>query len=119
MKEIMVRAKQFGQRHLNIVDGAGVPGLRGSLRYDDEGVGAQKTDLIREGILVGRLHSWVTAGKMGEKVTGNARAVDYRFPPIVRMMNIYIERGERGFEELVADIDEGVSARNWFGGRTS
>jgi TldD protein len=119
MKEIMVLGRQFGQPHLNIVDGAAVPDLRGSFRYDDEGVPAQKTDLIREGILVGRLHSRETAGKMGEKVTGNARALDYRFPPIVRMTNTYIERGEMSFEELIAGIDEGVYARNWFGGTTS
>ena len=119
MKEIMVLGRQFGQPHLNIVDGAAVAGLRGSFRYDDEGVPAQKTDLIREGILVGRLHSRETAGKMGERVTGNARALDYRFPPIVRMTNTYIEPGNMSFEELIADIDEGVYARNWFGGTTS
>ncbi len=119
MKEIMVLGRQFGQPHLNIVDGAAVPGLRGSFRYDDEGVPAQETDLIREGILVGRLHSRETAGKMGERVTGNARAIDYRFPPIVRMTNTYIEPGKMSFEELIADIDEGVYARNWFGGTTS
>ena len=119
MKEIMVLGKQFGQPHLNIVDGAAVPGLRGSFKYDDEGAAAQKTDLIREGILVGRLHSRETAGKMGEAVTGNARALDYRFPPIVRMTNTYIEPGELSFEDLIADIDEGVYARNWFGGTTS
>jgi predicted Zn-dependent protease len=119
MKEIMVLGKQFGQPHLNIVDGAAVPDLRGSFRYDDQGVPAQKTDLIREGILVGRLHSRETAGKMGEPVTGNARALDYRFPPIVRMTNTYIEPGETTFEEMIADIDEGVYARNWFGGTTS
>ena len=119
MKEIMVLGRQFGQPHLNIVDGAAVPGLRGSFRYDDEGVPAQETDLIREGILVGRLHSRETAGKMGERVTGNARAIDYRFPPIVRMTNTYIEPGNISFEELIADIDEGVYARNWFGGTTS
>jgi len=119
MKEIMVLGRQFGQPHLNIVDGAAVPGLRGSFRYDDEGVPAQKTDLIRDGILVGRLHSRETAGKMGERVTGNARALDYRFPPIVRMTNTYIERGEISFNDLIADIDEGVYARNWFGGTTS
>lgn len=119
MKEIMVLGRQFGQPHLNIVDGAAIPDLRGSFRYDDEGVPAQKTDLIRDGILVGRLHSRETAGKMGEKVTGNARALDYRFPPIVRMTNTYIERGQIPFEELIADIDEGVYARNWFGGTTS
>jgi TldD protein len=119
MKEIMVLGRQFGQPHLNIVDGAAVPDLRGSFRYDDEGVPAQKTDLIREGILVGRLHSRETAGKMGERVTGNARAIDYRFPPIVRMTNTYIEPGNISFEDLIADIDEGVYARNWFGGTTS
>ena len=119
MKEIMVLGKQFGQPHLNIVDGAAVPDLRGSFRYDDEGVPGQKTDLIRDGILVGRLHSRETAGKMGEATTGNARALDYRFPPIVRMTNTYIETGETRFEDLIADIDEGVYARNWFGGTTS
>jgi TldD protein len=119
MKEIMVLGKQFGQPHLNIIDGAAVPDLRGSFRYDDEGVPAQKTDLIRDGILVGRLHSRETAGKMGEPTTGNARALDYRFPPIVRMTNTYIEPGATSFEDLIADIHEGVYARNWFGGTTS
>ena len=119
MKEIMVLGRQFGQPHLNIVDGAAVPDLRGSFKYDDEGVPARKTDLIRDGILVGRLHSRETAGKMGEQVSGNARALDYRFPPIVRMTNTYIERGDMSFDDVIADIDEGVYARNWFGGTTS
>ena len=119
MKEIMVLGRQFGQPHLNIVDGAAVPDLRGSFKYDDEGVVAQKTDLIRDGILVGRLHSRETAGKMGEQLSGNARALDYRFPPIVRMTNTYIEPGDMSFDDVIADIDEGVYARNWFGGTTS
>jgi len=119
MKEIMVLGRQFGQPHLNIVDGAAVPDLRGSFKYDDEGAPARKTDLIREGVLLGRLHSRETAGKMGEKPTGNARALDYRFPPIVRMTNTYIEPGETSFEDVIADIEEGVYARNWFGGTTS
>src|SRR6266540_5625156 len=119
MKEIMVLGRQFGQPHLNIVDGAAVPDLRGSFRYDDEGVPARKTDLIRDGILVGRLHSRETAGKMGEHLSGNARALDYRFPPIVRMTNTYIEPGDMSFEDVIRDIGEGVYARNWFGGTTS
>jgi len=119
MKEIMVLGRQFGQKHLNIVDGAAVPDLRGSFKYDDEGTPATKTDLIREGVLVGRLHSRETAGKMGEPPSGNARAIDYRFPPIVRMTNTYIEEGEATFEDLIGDIKLGVYARNWFGGTTS
>jgi TldD protein len=119
LKEIMVLGTQFGQPHLNIVDGAAVPDLRGSFKYDDEGTPATKADLIREGVLVGRLHSRETAGKMGEPTTGNARALDYRFPPIVRMTNTYIETGDMPFDELIADIDEGVYCKNWFGGTTS
>jgi TldD protein len=119
MQEVMVLGRQFGQKHLNIVDGAAIPGLRGSFGYDDEGTPARRSDLIREGVLVGRLHSRETAAKLGEAPTGNARALDYRFPPIVRMTNTIIEPGDMSFDEMIADIKEGVYARNWYGGQTS
>lgn len=119
LKEIMTLGRRFGGKHLNIVDGAAVPGLRGSYKYDDEGVPAAKTYLIREGILVGRLHSRETAAKMGEKPTGNARAISFRYPPIVRMTNTYIESGEATFDDLLSEIKEGLYVRNWYGGQTS
>jgi TldD protein len=119
MREIMVLGRRFGGKHLNIVDGAAVPGLRGSYKYDDEGVRSTRTYLIKEGVLVGRLHSRETAAKMGESVTGNARALNYTFQPIVRMTNTFIEPGEASFEELISDIKEGVYCKNWYGGQTS
>jgi TldD protein len=119
LRQIMVLGKRFGSTELNIVDSAAMPGLRGSYKYDDEGVPATKTYLIREGELVGRLHSRETAAKMGEKPTGNARAINYRYPPIVRMTNTYIEPGSASFDEIIADIKEGVYAKNWFGGTTA
>ncbi len=119
MREIMVLGRTFGGKHLNIVDGAAVPGLRGSYKYDDEGVPATKTYLITEGVLTGRLHSRETAVKMGEAPTGNARAMDYTFEPIVRMTNTYIEPGEATFDDLISGIKEGVYAKNWYGGMTS
>jgi len=119
LREIMTLGKQFGRAELNIVDSAQVPGLRGSYKYDDEGVPATKTYLIREGKLVGRLHSRETAAKMDEEPTGNARAINYRHPPIVRMTNTYIEPQSASFEEIIGDIKEGVYARNWYGGQTS
>jgi len=115
----MVLGRKFGRPELNIVDSAALPGLRGSYKYDDEGVPANKTYLIKEGELVGRLHSRETAARMNEKPTGNARAINYSFPPIVRMTNTYIEPGKSSFEEIIADIKEGVYAKNWFGGTTS
>jgi len=117
--KIMTLGKQFGGKQLNIVDAATVPGLRGSYKYDDEGVPATKTYLIREGKLVGRLHSRETAARMQEKPTGNARALNYRYPPIVRMTNTYIEPGSVSFTEMISDIKEGIYAKNWYGGTTS
>jgi TldD protein len=119
LREVMTLGKRFGGEHLNIVDGALVPGLRGSYKYDDEGAPATKTYLIREGKLVGRLHSRETAAKMGEAPTGNARAISYAFPPIVRMTNTYIEPRDVSFEDMIADIKEGIYAKNWYGGTTS
>jgi len=119
MRQIMTLGKTFGSNQLNIVDTAGLPGLRGSYRYDDEGAPATRTYLIREGKLIGRLHSRETAAKMNEQPTGNARAISYRYPPIVRMTNTYIEPGSASFEEIIGDIKEGVYARNWYGGVTS
>ena len=119
LRQVMTLGKQFGSEQLNIVDTATLPGLRGSYKYDDEGVPAMKTYLIREGKLVGRLHSRETAAKMREKPTGNGRAINYRYPPIVRMTNTYIEPGTVSFEDMLAGIKEGIYARNWYGGTTS
>jgi TldD protein len=119
LREIMTLGKTFGSPMLNIVDTGSLPGLRGSFKYDDEGVPATRTYLIREGKLVGRLHSRETAAKMKEQPTGNARAINYRHPPIVRMTNTYIEPGTASFEEIIAGIKEGVYAKNWYGGVTS
>jgi TldD protein len=119
LRQIMVLGRRFGLKHLNIVDDPTVLKLRGSYKYDDEGTPARKTYLIREGILEGRLHSRETASRMGEKATGNARAVNYQFPPIVRMSNTFIEPGSTSLEEILADIEEGVYVKDWYGGVTS
>lgn len=119
MREIMVLGRQFGGRHLNIVDDATISGLRGSYKYDDEGITAARSYLIKEGVLVGRLHSRETAAKMNEPPTGNARALSYRHAPIVRMSNTFIEPQGISFNQIIGDIKEGVYARNWYGGTTS
>lgn len=117
--EVMSLGKRFGSSDLQIFDGAAPPGHRGSYFYDDEGVPATSTQLIKDGVLVGRLHSRETAGKLGEMPTGNARCLNYHYPPIVRMTNTWIERGQTPVATLLDDIEEGVYARNWLGGMTN
>jgi TldD protein len=118
LKEIMYMGRKFGGKHLNFTDGAAIPGLRGSFKYDDEGTPATRTPLVRDGELVGRLHSRETAAKLGEKPTGNARAIGYNFPPIVRMTNTIIEQGEATLEDMLEGVEDGVYVRNWYGGMT-
>ncbi|MEL7562775.1 TldD/PmbA family protein [Dehalogenimonas sp. 4OHTPN] len=119
LKEVMVLGREFGGGHLNIIDDATIGNLRGSYAYDDEGVPGQRVHLIREGKLTGRLHSRETAARMGEKPSGNARAISFRHPPIVRMANTYIEPRDVTFNQMIGDIKEGIYARNWYGGTTS
>jgi hypothetical protein len=55
---------------------------------------------------------------MGEQPTGNARAMSFRHPPIVRMTNTYIGNGNGSFADLIGDIKLGVYACSAFGGQT-
>jgi TldD protein len=119
LKELMVIGKRFGPEFLNVVDDPTYPGLRGSYKYDDEGTPTRKTYLIREGILTGRLHSRETAKKMNESTTGNARAISYRFQPIVRMSNTFIEPKDYSFNDLISDIKYGIYAVGAYGGQTA
>jgi TldD protein len=117
--EVMTLGRKFGHEELQIFDGASPEGHRGSYFYDDEGVPATNTQLIQDGVLVGRLHSRETAGKLGEAPTGNARCLNYHFAPIVRMTNTWIERGKTPVADLFSGIQEGVYACNWLGGMTN
>lgn len=117
--EVMTIGRRFGPKELQIFDGAAPEGHRGSYHYDDEGTPATTTQLIKDGVLVGRLHSRETAGKLNETATGNARCLNYHYPPLVRMTNTWIEPGKTPVKDLFTDIKEGVYARNWLGGMTN
>ncbi len=92
---------------LSIWDDGSAPGS-GRIYIDDEGTVCKKTWLIRDGILSGRLHSVTTASHLGEKPTGNARAVNYRYEPIVRMTNTCIAPGEKSVKDIFGEVEDGV-----------
>ena len=73
---------QVGSPILNILD-SGLPEGSGYVPYDDEGTRTRTTYLIHNGILTGRLHSAATAALLNEEVTGNARAINFSYEPIV------------------------------------
>lgn len=106
MKDEWQLGKNVGSPILSIVDCGELNGA-GFAPYDDEGTKARKNYLIKNGKLAGRLHSAQTAAVLDEALTGNARAVNCGFEPIVRMTSTYIEGGELDFDELIAPIEKG------------
>lgn len=119
LQKLMQFGAELGSSILNIYDSGTMEGKRGYLKYDDEGVKTEKTYLIKEGKLTGRLHSRETAGKMKESPTGSARAVSYKFPPICRMRSTCIEAGTSQLEDMIKDIELGIIAYKATGGQTN
>lgn len=118
LREIMRLGRRFGSEQLAIVDDATMPNEAGTYFFDSEGVPAQKTYLLREGKLCGRLHSRETAALMGEAPTGNARAISHAHEPIVRMSNTYMEPRDVPFEKMLAETPDGIYAKGFLGGQT-
>lgn len=106
MRDEWQLGKIVGSPILSIAECGSVPGC-GYVPYDDEGTKARRNYLIKDGKLVGRLHNAQTAAVLDEPTTGNARAIDCTFEPIVRMTTTYIEGGDMDFDELIAPIKKG------------
>ncbi len=87
--------------------------------FDDQGVKTTKVVIMNNGKLVKYLHSRETATMMKVSSTGNARAINYNFPPIVRMRNTYFTPGDLSFEEAVELLDTGIYAIRTAGGQAS
>jgi len=111
--------QKIASEKVTIYDSALMPEGLGAIKYDDEGVPGQKTILIKDGTLVGLMHNRETAAKMDMKPTGNARAQDFRFPPLIRMRNTCFEKGDYSFEELMEDIKFGYYLEAFRGGEAN
>jgi TldD protein len=119
MRERMRIGTQLGNRALTIMDDPTMPRQLGFYSYDDEGVKARPVQLMKQGVLAGRLHSRRTAAAFGEGVTGHCIAEDYCYAPIVRMGNIFIESGEHSLEDLLRMLGDGLYILDHKGGQTS
>ena len=106
-KEDWCIGKKIASRDLSIVDDGNIPG-NGYVPFDDEGTRAARTYLIHDGILRGRLHSAATSAAFSEELTGNARALNFEFEPIVRMTTTYILPGKKSKDELFLETREGI-----------
>lgn len=119
MRQKMQLGNKLGSDYVNIIDDATLEGLLGFYKYDDEGIPVRRVELMKNGILTGRLHSRRTAADFAEPLSGHNIAEDFRFAPIIRMGTIYIDKGNFSFEELLQKLGNGIYLCDPKGGQTS
>jgi TldD protein len=100
-----------------VVDDGTLPGRRGSLTIDDEGVPTENTVLIEKGILKGYMQDRLNGRLMGVKSTGNGRRESYAHLPMPRMTNTYMLAGKHDPEEIIKSVKKGLYAKNFGGGQ--
>jgi TldD protein len=111
--------KKIASNLVTFYDDGTIDGAFGSFKYDDEGIPAQKTLLIKDGVVVGLMHSRETAQKFNMEPTGNMRAEDFRVEPIIRMRNTFMEPKDYSFEELIEDVKFGYYFKSFRGGQAN
>ncbi len=111
--------EQVASPLVTVIDDATIPNARGSFSFDDEGIPAQRTVLVENGILKGYLYDRLSAMKDGCDSTGNGRREGYHAKPIVRMTNTLIAPGETSPEEIVRGVDRGLFVRKMGGGQVN
>jgi TldD protein len=114
-----LRTLRYGSDIVNVVADARLehgPGL-GTFGYDDEGVPAQCTRIITDGLFTGYLTSRESAAAVGEARSGGTmRAESWNRLPIIRMTNISLLPGTWEPADIVADTDDGIwmeTNRSW------
>jgi len=96
---------RYGSPAVNVVADATEPRGLGTFGYDDEGVAAQRAELIRNGLFAGFQTSRETAGVLGQTSNGTMRADGWNRIPLIRMTNINLLPGTWRFEDLLADSE--------------
>ena len=114
-----LRKLRYGSDIVNVVADARLehgPGL-GTFGYDDEGVPAQCTPIITDGLFTGYLSNRETAADIGEKRSGGTmRTESWNRLPIIRMTNISLLPGTWQYDDLIADTDDAIlmeTNRSW------
>ena len=107
---------RFGSELLQVTADATLPGAVGSFGHDDEGVAAQRVDIVRDGRWVGVLSGRDSAPLVGRSSGGMVRADGPSRLPMVRMTNVGLLPGESSLEEMVSTTRRGIlmqTNRSW------
>jgi TldD protein len=100
--------RRIGSDEANVSDDPTLVHSNGYVPVDDEGVNAQKRQLIKGGVINEFLQNRATAGQFGLKSNGASRAVSFDREPIIRMSNTFVEPGDYSTEEIIREVRHGV-----------
>ena len=99
---------RYGSELLNVTHDPTRPEQFASYRWDDDGQPAEKTWLIRNGILERPLGGAISQARAGMEGVANARACGWSRPPIDRMANLNVEPGASSLAGMIAGVERGV-----------
>jgi TldD protein len=118
---ISVYSGKIGQQiacpEVTVVDQGNLPGERGSLSFDDEGVPTQENVLIENGVLKGYMQDRQNARLMGVDPTGNGRRESYTHTPMPRMTNTYFRNGPHDPADIIKSVQDGLYIEDMGGGQ--
>jgi TldD protein len=107
---------KYASEIVNVTNDPTSPSGLGTFGYDDEGVKAHTSYLIKDGVLTGYLSSRETAARINRQSSAAARSESWGYPPICRMTNTNLLPGDKTLEEMISEVDEGIymkTVRTW------
>jgi len=111
--------KKIASEKITVIDDGTIPFKRGTQNFDDEGNSCRKNILVKNGILKGYMYDVLNSLKDNCESTGNGRRESFRFKPIPRMTNTYIEPGKDNPDEIIKSIEKGLFVKKMGGGQVN
>jgi TldD protein len=99
-----------------MVDDGTIPNARGTLNFDDEGTPSKRNVLIEKGYLKGYMSDILSAKQLGIERSGNGRRESFRYIPIPRMTNTFIDNGDSFPADILASTKKGIYVQSLSGG---
>ncbi|MDH7513444.1 MAG: TldD/PmbA family protein [Clostridiales bacterium] len=119
-KEIGVFVGKLGKKVASdvftMVDDGTLPNFRGTTNFDDEGTEMKRNVLIKDGVLLKFITDILSAKKLNAERTGNGRRESFRYIPIPRMTNTFIDKGKDKPADILASTKSGLYVQSLSGG---
>jgi TldD protein len=108
--------QKVAHEKFTMVDDGTMPGFRGTINFDDEGTEAKRKVLIEKGVLKGFMTDVLSARQLSMDRTGNGRRESFRYSPIPRMTNTFIEAGTDNPADILSSTKKVIYVQSLSGG---